>query len=315
MPLTITSNGQFEQTTNTEENSFVQDGALHIRPTLQDPALIEKNSVINLLKDGTCSSDTWNNCVATTNVTNGTIVNPVKSARLSTKASIKYGRVEVTAKLPAGDWLWPAIWMLPVKDTYGPWPASGEIDIVESRGNNWTYAQGGNDIASSTLHWGPDPVNDAWYQNNNKLQALRTTYSSGFNTFGLEWNEHYMFTYINSRLMQVMYVNFNKPFWAKGKFPPSDGNGTRLVDPWTSTGRHATPFDQDFYLILNVAVGGTNGWFEDGKSGKPWADQSAWAKKDFWAARDTWFPTWKDNGEMVVKSVKMWQLKGYIDCK
>lgn len=63
------------------------------------------------------------------------------SARLSTinSHSIKYGRVEVVAKLPRGDWLWPAIWMLPVNDVYGAWPASGEIDIMEARGNGISY--------------------------------------------------------------------------------------------------------------------------------------------------------------------------------
>ncbi|KAI7513464.1 putative beta-1,3-glucan-binding protein, partial [Hortaea werneckii] len=145
-------NGQFEWTTDTDENVFIQDGMMQIKPTLQDPKLMETNNVINLLKDGSCSSDLWSNCVAVTNTTNGTVVNPVKSGRVSTKtgASIKYGRVEVEAKLPAGDWLWPAIWMMPVNNTYGPWPASGEIDLMESRGNNYTYPQGGNNIVSST---------------------------------------------------------------------------------------------------------------------------------------------------------------------
>ena len=46
-----------------------------------------------------------------------------------------YGRVEARAKMPAGDWIWPAIWMMPVREVYGNWPTSGEIDIVESRGN------------------------------------------------------------------------------------------------------------------------------------------------------------------------------------
>lgn len=291
---------------------------LVLKPTLQDPALIEKNTVINLIKDGTCSTpDIWSNCVAVTNTTNGTIINPVKSARLTTKvgASIKYGRVEVVARLPKGDWLWPAIWMLPVDNTYGPWPASGEIDIIESRGNNWTYPQGGNNIVSSTLHWGPDAANDGWYQNNVKREALHTTYSAGFHTFGLEWTPKYLFTYIDTRLLQVSYVDFNKPFWSKGNFPPADSNGTRLVDPWGQTGRDATPFDQPFYLILNVAVGGTNGWFEDGVEGKPWVDASPTAPHDFWNARDQWYPTWQQNGQMTVKSVKMEQMSGYNGCK
>jgi beta-glucanase (GH16 family) len=125
--------------------------------------LINKDNVINLLADGSCTSSRRSDCIAATNTTagNATIVPPTRSGRINTKkgATIKYGRVEVVAKLPQGDWLWPAIWMLPVEETYGPWPASGEIDILESRGNNRTYEQGGNNIASSTLHWGPDVDN------------------------------------------------------------------------------------------------------------------------------------------------------------
>ena len=289
---------------------------LIIKPTLQNSTLMETNNVINLLKDGTCTSDSWFNCVAVTNTTNGTVVNPVKSARLNTKkaAFIKYGRVEVEAKIPAGDWLWPAIWMLPVKNTYGPWPASGEIDIMESRGNNYTYPQGGDNIVSSTLHWGPDPDDDGWWRDNKKLEALHTTWSSGFHTYGLEWSEKYVFSYIDTRLLQALYTNFDQPFWQRGHFPPADANGTRLVDPWSQTGRDSTPFDQDFYLILNVAVGGTNGWFQDGVEGKPWVDASPTAKKDFWDARHTWFPTWQEGGEMQIKSVKMWQQKGFNGC-
>src|SRR2546423_7734211 len=117
-------------TTNTDENAFIKDGQLYIKPTLQDARLIEKENVIDLTNNG-CTSTVSSNCVAATNHTNGTIVNPVKSARINTKlgASIKFGRVEITAQLPAGDWLWPAIWMLPKDNRYGDWPKSGEIDI------------------------------------------------------------------------------------------------------------------------------------------------------------------------------------------
>ncbi|MCJ1426790.1 hypothetical protein MMC29_004693 [Sticta canariensis] len=302
-------NGQFEQTTVTDENVFIQDGKLHIKPTLQDEKLIQSNNVIDLHKQGICSSDVWANCHAVTNVTNGTIVNPVKSGRINTKkgATIKYGRVEVTATLPEGDWLWPAIWLLPVKDTYGQWPKSGEIDIVEGRGNNYTYAQGGNNIVSSALHWGPNSANDAWWRTNVKRNALHTTFSKKVHTFGLEWSEKYLFTYIDTRLLQVLYTNFDEPLWKRGQFPLSDSNGTRLVDPWSQSGDLSSPFNQDFYLILNVAIGGTNGWFEDGKSGKPWVDLSPTAKLDFWNARAQWQPTWENNGQMIVSSVKMWQ--------
>ncbi|KAH7316588.1 glucan 1,3-beta-glucosidase [Stachybotrys elegans] len=307
-------NGEFEMTTGDDSNVFIQDGRLVIKASLQDAEKIERNTVIDLLEDGTCTSTRFSDCVAATNITTGnaSIVPPTLSGRIHTKkgATIKYGKVEVTAKLPEGDWLWPAIWMLPVTDTYGPWPASGEIDIVESRGNNWTYGQGGNDIASSALHWGPDPANDAWWRTNNKRQALRTTYSAGFNTFGLEWSQKYIFTYINNELLQVLYTNFDQAMWQRGAFPQTSGNGTRLADLWSQTDRKNTPFDHEFYLILNLAVGGTNGWFEDGQSGKPWLNGSPNAKKDFWDARDEWLPTWKSPQLEVSRVLIMQQCDG-----
>lgn len=280
-----------------------------IKPTLQDAQLIDANHQINLTADGICTSDVIKNCVAQTNMTSGKIIPPVRSGRINTKkgATIKYGRVEVTAKLPSGDWLWPAIWMLPVTETYGPWPLSGEIDIVESRGNNYTYKQGGNNIMSSALHWGPDSANDAWWRTNVKRSALHTTFAAKEHKFGLEWSQKYLFTYIDTRLLQVLYTNFDQPLWERGAFPLSDSNGTRLQDVWSKTGRKQTPFDQEFYLIMNVAVGGTNGWFEDGQSGKPWVDSSPSAAKDFWTARDEWYPTWENNGQLEVSKVEMWQ--------
>jgi hypothetical protein len=303
-------NGEFEMTTPGDGNVFVQDGKLIIKATLQDDSLMQKDNTIDLLKEGTCTSNLPEYCIAATNTTagNSSIVPPVLSGRINSRkgAAIKYGRVEVTAKLPAGDWLWPAIWMMPVDSAYGPWPQSGEIDIVEARGNNYTYPQGGNNIISSALHWGPNPANDAWWRTNVKRPALHTTYSAGFNTFGLEWSQKYLFTYVNSRLLQVMYVNFDTPMWTRGNFPVADSNGTRIDDIWGKTGRYNTPFDQKFYLILNLAVGGTNGWFEDNTNGKPWLNGSPNARKDFWLAKDSWFPTWT-SPQMEVSKVMMWR--------
>lgn len=296
----------------------MRNGVLVIKPTLQDHNLMTENNILNLTKQNLCTSAHSWNCVAATNVTNGTVINPAKSARINTKkgAWIKYGRVEVEAKMPSGDWLWPAIWMLPVKDRYGEWPASGEIDILESRGNNYSYPLGGNNVVSSALHWGPDPDHDRWWKNTNRHKSLLSSWTDEFHIFGLEWTEEYLRTYIDNRMMHVIYYKFDKPFWKKGRFPEADEvNNTRLIDPWSQTGSFSTPFDQDFYLILNVAVGGTNGWFEDGAAAKPWVDASPYAMRDFWDARHRWYPTWKTGGEMQVRSVKMWQKQGHNGCE
>jgi len=174
-------------TTGTDENVFVKNGELIIKPTLQEEQFLGSNYTLDLRGHG-CTGSSWSDCVATTNTTNGTIINPIKSGRINTRrgASIKYGRIEVVAKLPSGDWLWPAIWMLPKDNVYGSWPRSGEIDIAESRGNDPSYAQGGRNVVSSTLHFGPDSNHNGWWRNNVKREALHTTYAAGYNTFGIE---------------------------------------------------------------------------------------------------------------------------------
>lgn len=70
-----------------------------------------------------------------------------------------------------------------------------------------------------------------------------------------------------------------------------------------------TPFDQRFYLILSLAVGGTNGYFPDGEGGKPWIDRGLNPMGDFWRAAGQWLPTWPEERErgMTVRRVRMWE--------
>jgi hypothetical protein len=102
------SNNQFEWTTASDNNSYIQDGTMYIVPTLTSEHLgldaITNGYTLNLTTDGTCTSDNVTQCGAVSNSSLGTIINPVMSARMTTKgkASIKYGKVEVTARMPTG---------------------------------------------------------------------------------------------------------------------------------------------------------------------------------------------------------------------
>lgn len=310
--------GTFEWTTKDPRNAFTDAEGLHIVPTLtMDDTGITRDQmldgyVLNMTTDGTCTTTGINECSIRSNKTSGDIINPVRSARLTTKGkkSLTYGRVEVVAKMPKGDWLWPAIWMMPEGDTYGKWPRSGEIDIAESRGNfGDDYPSGGRDALISALHWGPLPEKDAFWKTSGQHLLRRTDYSSSFHTFGLEWSEDYLFTYIDSRLLQVFFIKFNKPMWDRGGFSKALVNNSALYNPWVQTGKFNTPFDQPFFLILNVAVGGTNGFFPDGVGNKPWGNQSPTAPKEFWDSMDNWLPSWGNGTErgLTVKSVKMWK--------
>lgn len=145
-------------------NSFVRDGKLYILPTLTsdsvgDAAILD-GYTLNLTSAGTCTSANTSDyyCAAASNASTGTVIPPVQSARINTKIrgkSIRYGKVEITARMPTGDWIWPAVWMMPVHNAYGPWPASGEIDIFEGKGNpSRKRGDGLSARGSSTLHYG-----------------------------------------------------------------------------------------------------------------------------------------------------------------
>jgi len=116
---------------------------------------------------------------------------------------------------------------------------------------------------------------------------------------------------LDGRLKQVLFFNFAKTndLWNYGDFAEITVNGSVPLNPWLGSSQPNTPFDQPFYLILNVAVGASNGFFPDDVGGKPWIDKSVSPARDFWLANGTWLPTWgegEDRG-MTVKSVKMWQ--------
>lgn len=312
--------GSFEWVSNDPANSFVTVDGLHILPTLTNEttditsAEIYNGYTLNLTTAGTCTSKDQTACSIRSNISLGATIPPIRSARMTTagKKSIRYGKVEVVAKLPRGDWLWPAIWMFPEDSVYGAWPASGEIDLAESRGNPPGYKAGGRDVFTSTLHWGPDTANDGFWRTTVGKQLRRGDFSTAYHTFSLEWSENYIFTYLDFQLQQVLYFSFRKQkdLWDRGGFATATStNNTLIKNPWQNSLENNAPFDQSFYLILNVAVGSRNGWFPDGDGGKPWADGAASAAGNFFAAAETWLPTWGEGNDRAlnVKSVKMWQ--------
>ncbi|GAO50411.1 hypothetical protein G7K_4537-t1 [Saitoella complicata NRRL Y-17804] len=284
--------GNFDWTTTDSRNSYVKDGMLHIVPTLTSDVLgfdaITNGYTVNITGNG-CTSESASDCAAVSNSTLGDVLPPVQSARLNTKGH--YGI-----------------------NVYGEWPRSGEIDIAEARGNKPDFGLQGRDYVSSTIHWGPSGDLNKYYKTSNVIQQLHGDFSQDFHTYAIEWTPRYIFAYVDSRLRQGLSVKFNKKFWDRGNFDVIDKTNLTIIDnPWdVANATDSTPFDQDFYLILNVAVGGTNAYFADDMPGKPWADKSPTAKSDFWTARNSWYPTWLTEEErgMVVKSVKMYQWLG-----
>ena len=197
----------------TKQNSYTKDGILYIRPTFTADAIGEgpmiSGGTIDLFGDGCVVPDFCTSSSCCRKTSNGKdIIPPIQSGLLRTKESfsIKYGKVEVNARLPRGDFLWPAIWMLPKDNKYGSWPASGEIDIMESRGN--TDGAEGLDYFSSTLHWAPHFFADGWSQTHSVNKALTGNFNDEFHIFGLEWTDTFIKTYIDTPDNVVLNVPF-----------------------------------------------------------------------------------------------------------
>ncbi|WP_267890512.1 carbohydrate binding domain-containing protein [Paenibacillus bouchesdurhonensis] len=156
--------------------------------------------------------------------------NPYTSAKLTTegKGDWTYGKFEIRAKMPQGKGIWPAIWMMSKdQNLYSGWPASGEIDIMELLGHEPNKIYG-------TLHYGL-PHEQA--QGSYTLPDGRT-FAEDFHTFAVEWEPGEFRFYVDG----VLYSKQNNWF---SKNPQEGGEYT-----------YPAPFDRDFFLQLNLAVGG-----------------------------------------------------------
>ena len=149
------------------------------------------------------------------------------------KANFKYGYIEARIKMPKNKSTWPGFWMSPSDKKYGDWPNSGEIDIVEAKGSNPKFA-------ASDAHWrkqsttpgvpGPHGSRQRVIPQN-KFDSKDT---SEWHTYGVKWTEGKLEYYIDGEF--------------HGEIDGFKNNN--------STGNPNGPFDQDFFLRLNLAIGG-----------------------------------------------------------
>lgn len=166
------------------------------------------------------------------------------------KAAFTYGRFEIRAKLPQGQGSWPAIWMLPEENRYGPWPESGEIDIMEavnlgarSDDNDASYEGKPETRVHGTLHYGTRPPKNVYTGKPYRLDDERSP-SSGFHVYRLDWKKDEISWYVDGVLYSTQYPQMTG---SDGWFSQPEGN-TRRPDN--------APFNHPFHLLLNVAVGG-----------------------------------------------------------
>ncbi len=143
------------------------------------------------------------------------------------KKDFMYGKVVVRAKVPEGQGLWPAIWMMPQDEQfYGQWPKCGEIDIMEVLGSSV-------DTAYGTVHYGEPHA-----EQQGTVVLENGTFADDFHEFSVEWEPGEMRFYI-------------------------DGEHYHTVNDWFTAVNgedekpYPAPFNQPFFVQMNLAVGGT----------------------------------------------------------
>lgn len=147
------------------------------------------------------------------------------SARINSKGKgfTKYGKIEARISVPSGAGTWPAFWMMPEANVYGTWPKSGEIDIMEHVGSDPT-------MISHAVH----TANKNGSLGNNWFNKQYLNVENVFHVYSIIWQEDNIKFYIDDVKSVTLYRNLTEDY--KG---------------W--------PFDQNFYVILNLALGGTMG--------------------------------------------------------
>lgn len=255
-------NGEFQMATADSDNLFIRNNQLYIHPTLTSDKVSNILDGGNYTLDGCTEAETNSTaCSVASSALLGRVINPVMSARINTKSKkyIKYGKVEVRAKTPRGDWLWPAIWMLPEDEgvqAYGAWPMSGEIDILEARGNGPSYPAQGSNYVRSSVNYGPLP---ALYRQIFGWQSTKqTSFDKGFHTYTLEWTERFIRMYVDKRTTAMLQIDHldtkggkrgtTGGFWNRGAFPKTVQNGSSEVvveNIWEKAGGgYNAPFDK-----------------------------------------------------------------------
>jgi beta-glucanase (GH16 family) len=148
--------------------------------------------------------------------------NPYTSARITTKDKFefKYGKIEARIKLPYGQGIWPAFWMLGENIYSAGWPACGEIDIMEMVGG-----AGNDNVCHSTIHWDHNGTH-AYYGQSYTLPS--GIFANAYHIFTAEWNNQEIRTYMDG----IHYYTAD--------ITPSELN----------------EFHNEFFIIMNLAVGG-----------------------------------------------------------
>ncbi|XP_045766767.1 beta-1,3-glucan-binding protein-like [Maniola jurtina] len=269
----------------------VEDGNLKIKPELTDSRFGDVYIGGEWDLTSSCTGQVGSEeCYLQSSGAN--ILPPVTSGKITTRNrfSFKYGRIDVRAKLPAGNWLIPEINLEPRDTVYGKQRyESGLIRVAFVRGNP---------LFSNKLYSGP-VLSDAEPYRSYHLKENRSieNWNKDFHDFTLVWKPTSIEVFVDS-------VSYGTVKPGEGFYYTAKQYDVPYASNWLK-GSHIAPFDQLFYISLGVRAGGIND-FADSPD-KPWSNGASKAVYRFYQQQDSWFRTWT-SPELIVDSIDVYAI-------
>ncbi|XP_055371888.1 beta-1,3-glucan-binding protein-like [Condylostylus longicornis] len=293
------------------ENCYITDGDLHIAPTLlkDAPGYSQesiRNGFINFGSRCTSTIDIDVTCKREAEFSR--ILPPIVSAKLRTKHffSFRYGQVDIRAKLPIGDWIFPQLFLQPLHNEYGiNGYASGQLRIAFIRGNSFLRTINNKEIDGRTLFGGPvlavgEKFRDIWL----KSKTLDEHFGSRFHKYTVVWDEHSITLALDGRAFATFQKGFKNLY---------DIYNITHAEKW-EFGEKLAPFDKEFFLEIGVSAGGISDFPDGSRSGtqrklKPWQNFNPKAELKFWNEISTWHSSWSyDKSALVIDYIKVWAI-------
>ncbi|XP_049874241.1 beta-1,3-glucan-binding protein 1-like [Pectinophora gossypiella] len=222
------------------------------------------------------------------------ILPPIITAKVTTKNkfNFKYGRVEVSAKMPLGDWLVPEIQLEPKDHVYGLRNyASGVLRIASVKGN-LAY--------SKKLYGGPIMCESEPYRNAHLKEKIGFDHwNKDFHNYSLIWRPDGISLFVDGE--KYGEVNPGEGFSAD-----ATKHSVPAAPQWLR-GSIMAPFDEMFYIAIGLNVGGVHEFPDE--DGKPWSNKATKAMLHFWNAQNEWRSTWfDDTSALQVEYVRVYAL-------
>ncbi|CAH0584501.1 unnamed protein product [Chrysodeixis includens] len=277
-----------------QDNSVtVEDGKLSIKPVTLE-SIYGENFVRQTLDINARCTGVIGTTDCAREASGAQILPPIVSAKITTKNTFafKFGKIEVRAKLPLGDWIYPEIQLEPRDNIYGINNyASGIIRVATNKGN----AEFSKKLYAGPIMSATEPYRSSHLRERTGSDA----WTKDFHIYSVEWRPDGISLFVDGE----KYGEVRPP--SEGFYKSASENHVQAASQWLK-GTVMAPFDDMFYIAVGLNVGGVREFADN--DNKPWKNEATKAMINFWNARDQWHSTWFEERALQIDYVRVFAL-------